>query len=411
MKNNYLKLLFISADKFPPFRVDVTVLFGKEIVNRGHVIDWLMQSDRPLDHTFETQWYGGKAIVGPTDTGTSILSRIKLHFLSIFHDVKMFRILQSKRYDIILVKDKFISGLLAIVASRMFSVKFVYWLSFPFPEDSFFRVKEKTVKYPLLYWLRGFAFYLLLYRIILPRCDHAFVQTEYMKSNIAKKGISIKKMTAVPMAVSIKDVPFYGHNQKEENPQNGPVVVYLGTLIKIRRMDFLLRSFKILLTREKNARLYLVGGSEDPSDEKLLKAEAKKLGIDHAVTLTGFLPQEEAWQYVKKASVCVSPIYPSPIFDVGSPTKLLEYMAMGKAAVANDHPEQQVVLSESKAGICVPYDERAFSEAILYLIKHQDIAHQMGIRGRKYIEERRNYSQTSAVVEKKLLNIINWIES
>ena len=104
--------------------------------------------------------------------------------------------------------------------------------------------------------------------------------------------------------------------------------------------------------------------------------------------------------------MCVSPIYPSPTFDVGSPTKLLEYMAMGKATVANDHPEQRVVLFESKAGICVPYDETAFSEAMLYLIKNQDAAHKMGISGRKYIEERRNYLQTSDVVEQKLLNIV-----
>ena len=103
-----------------------------------------------------------------------------------------------------------------------------------------------------------------------------------------------------------------------------------------------------------------MGGSENASDVQLLQNEAKRLGIDHAVTFTGFLPQREAWQYVEKADVCVSPILPTPILNCGSPTKLLEYMAMGKASVANDHPEQQQIISESKAGICVPYDEKAF---------------------------------------------------
>ena len=170
-------------------------------------------------------------------------------------------------------------------------------------------------------------------------------------------------------------------------------------------MDFLLRSFKKVLKKEKNARLYLVGGSEDPADEKFLESEAKRLRIDHAVTITGFLPQDKAWQYVKEADVCVSPIYPAPIFNCGSPTKLIEYMAMGKAVVANDHPEQRIVISESKAGICVPYEEAAFAEAILYLLKNPDVAKQMGIRGRRYIEKKRNYEQTADLVETKLLEI------
>ncbi len=42
------------------------------------------------------------------------------------------------------------------------------------------------------------------------------------------------------------------------------------------------------------------------------------------------------------------------ILRAASPTKLVEYMAMGKAVVANDHPEQKRVIEESGAGYCVP---------------------------------------------------------
>jgi hypothetical protein len=34
MNKKSLKILFLSADRFPPFRVDVTVLFGKEMIGR-----------------------------------------------------------------------------------------------------------------------------------------------------------------------------------------------------------------------------------------------------------------------------------------------------------------------------------------------------------------------------------------
>lgn len=408
MNPTYLKklqILFLAVDKFPPFRVDVSVLFGKELVNRGHTIDWLLQSEKPINHDMKTQWQGGQAWVGKTDTGPSIWNRLKLHLLNFFNDSKIFKILPHRKYDIIIVKDKFFAGVMTVIASIIYKFKFVYWLSFPFDEDSFIRVKERTVRYPLLYMLRGYLFRSLLYRIIIPGCDHVFVQTEYMKSNMIKKGIPKWKMTAVPMAVSIVDIPFFGHKREFSGSETGPIVLYLGTLIKMRKMDFLLRVFKKVIEHLPNAKLLLVGGSEDKADEEELKMVAKELGVDHAVTITGFLPQPEAWNYVEKAAVCVSPIYPSPIFDVGSPTKLLEYMAMGKAAVANNQPEQRVVIAESQAGICVPYDECQFSEAITYLIRNQDEAHQMGIKGRMYVEKNRNYSNTANTVERILQKI------
>ena len=406
--NTSLKLLFISADKFPPFRVDLSVLFGKEIVGRGHKIDWILQSEMPLNRAYETHWSGCTVFVGPSYPANSIINRCKNHLHSILNDIKMFRLLKRDKYHLILVRDKFISGLLAIVASRLSGITYIYWLSYPFPEASLFRVKDGTARYPFLYWIRGHIFTFLLYRILLPFSDHAFVQTEQMRKNIERKGILKEKMTAVPMAVSIKDIPFFGHQIDGLSDKKEKIVLYLGTLIKVRKMDFLIRSFERVLRKEKNARLYLVGGSEDPADEKFLESEAKRLRTNHAVTITGFLPQNKAWQYVKEADVCVSPIYPVPILDCGSPTKLIEYMAMGKAVVANDNPEQSLVISESEAGICVPFEEAAFAEAILYLLKNPRVAKQMGIRGRKYIENKRNYKQAADLVETKLLEISNY---
>lgn len=172
-------------------------------------------------------------------------------------------------------------------------------------------------------------------------------------------------------------------------------------------MDFLLRTHERVLKKQNNVRLYLVGSSENPLDEQFLRDEAKRLRIEHAVTMTGFLPQNEVWQHVKKADVCVSPIYPAPILNCGSPSKLLEYLAMGKAVVANDHPEQQQVISESKAGICVPYRESDFAEAILYLLTHPEVARRMGYRGREYIEAKRNYRHTADLVEAKFIELSN----
>jgi len=400
-----LKFLFVSSDKYPPFRVDVSVLFGEKMVERGHIIDWLLQSDEPLHDAYQTEWSGCKVYVGPTDNGTSIISRSKKNLYDILHDFKMFCVLRKSKYNFILIKDKFVSALVAIVASKIFKVKFIYWLSYPFPEMYLYEVKEGTARYPLIYWVKGHLLKILSYRIIMPFSDHIFVQTEKMQRDISEHNIPKGKMTPVPMGVSTKEIPFFGYDSEYNRLGKKKIVLYLGTLTKTRRMDFLIRAFEKVLRREQNAKLYLVGGGDDPSDEQLLKDEVQRLGIEDSVFITGFLPQQEAWKHARDADVCVSPLYPTPIYNCGFPTKLIEYMAMGKAVVANDHPEQSLVISESKAGICVPYEEDAFAQAILHLLNHPEEVKEMGIRGREYVEKHKSYEQIADLVERKLLQV------
>jgi len=72
-----LKFLFVSSDKFPPFRVDSTILFGKEMTGRGHSMDWILQSEEPCDKEYQTLWSGCNVWVGATDPGTSLFHRVR----------------------------------------------------------------------------------------------------------------------------------------------------------------------------------------------------------------------------------------------------------------------------------------------------------------------------------------------
>jgi glycosyltransferase involved in cell wall biosynthesis len=401
-----LNILFLASDTFPPFRVDVSVLFGREIVGRGHRVDWLLQDSHSCTTAYFTEWLGSKVLVGPQDNGTSLISRIRKHVYDLIHDCQLFRLLSFGKYDVVLVRDKFIAPLMAIVASKIYNVKFVYWLSYPYPEDFLYQAENKIKGNPLLYSIRGHLLKYLLYYIIIPFSCHTFVQSEKMLENIEVYGISRKMMTPVPMGVPIEQIPFIGYGARLSTKETSKTVLYLGTLSRVRRLDFLLRVFKKVLTHDRNVKLLLVGGGDVPADEQFLMDEAKKMGIEGSVTVTGFLPQQEAWKYVKDADVCVSPIYPTPTLECGSPTKLLEYMAMGKASVANDHPEQALVLAESGAGICVPWDEDAFASAVVSILGDQELRAGMGIRGRDYVEKHRNYNGISRFVEEKLVDIV-----
>jgi glycosyltransferase involved in cell wall biosynthesis len=403
-----LRLLLVSSDTYPPTRVDITVLFGAEFADRGHRIDMILQSEGACRRAYVTDWSGGQVWVGATDAGASLMHRIRKHLIGLWHDTRLFGRLHSGDYDLIVVKDKFLSGIMGLLGALLYKRRFIYWLSYPFPEMYLERARDGTSAHPWLYWVRGTTFQLLLYRLLLPRAAHVFVQSEQMFRDIESHGIAAAKMTPVPMGIqphmfSIRTTDA----ARVRHAGDGPWIVYIGTLARIRRLEFLLRVLVRVRTVAKTARLILVGRGDDPMDESLLLDEARELRLDigTAVELTGQLPRAEALQYVAAADVCVSPVRRSPSLNAGSPTKLIEYMAMGKAVVANDQPEQRSLIEQSGAGYCVPYDEQAFADAILKIAADPVHARQMGQRGRDYVLRHRNYAEIASLVEREMLRL------
>jgi len=402
---NPLTFLFISSDKYIPFRVDVDVLFGRVLSGRGHTIDWILQSEDRCDREYKTRWRDSEVWVGATNQGTGRLARLHKHYLDKKNDFRMMKLIKSKNYDFVQVKDKFISALPALWCARRNNSKFIYWLSYPFPEASICKSKEGSAPYPVFYYLRGLLLKFLLYRIILPRADHVFVQSEQMKKDIMVEGIPGEKLTPVPMGIEPSSFP--QSDSTDDTPGTGKkYVTYLGTMIRARKMEFLIRSFAEVLDHVPEAVLFMVGGGDDPSDISFLEDEADRLGISDSVVFTGFLPMKQAWSYVRKAQVCVSPFYPIPILNSASPTKLVEYMGFGKPVVATNHPEQDLVISQSGAGISVPYDEDAFAGGIIEILSDPVRAEHMGRKGKKYVREHRAYERIADLVEKEYYRVI-----
>jgi glycosyltransferase involved in cell wall biosynthesis len=223
------------------------------------------------------------------------------------------------------------------------------------------------------------------------------VQSEQMKSDLVSYGLQASKLVPVPMGVDLTD--FEGIPMEPPPRDEPPTIAYLGTLAAERRIDFLVRCLAHVVKDQPDARLLLVGDADRSSDLELPKSEARRLGVLDRIEITGFLQRKEAWRRVARGTVCVSPFYPTPILNSTSPTKLVEYMALGRPVVANDHPEQRLVIEASSGGLCVPWDEHAFANAIVRMIRDPVEAEQMGKRGRAYVEAHRDYRRIASCVE------------
>lgn len=380
------RLLFVTYEGWPTFRADVSTLFGKYLCQMGVCSDLVAErteADPPA-------WPGGMALLCP-----SMASRARHHVIKFLHNVRTLLTTRKEQYTAIQVRDLPVSALIGLLAARWKGLRFFYWMSFPIPESSILRAKARGPQAGFKYWfplLHGHLGKWLLYHIVLPRADHVFVQTEQMKNEVVATGIQAERMTAVPMGVDLELA-----QPDKVIPSDDPrlsgrrVLVYLGTLDRARRIDILFEMLTILRKNVSNVLLVLVGDTEDDEYRSWLKNQAQLHNVEDLLIWTGWLPMHEGWRYVRAAEIGLSPIPRSPLLDVGSPTKVLEYLALGIPVVGNDNPDQKQVITESGCGICTPLTARDFAMAVQEILANPDVWATLGNSGRRYVSEHRDY--------------------
>jgi glycosyltransferase involved in cell wall biosynthesis len=114
------------------------------------------------------------------------------------------------------------------------------------------------------------------------------------------------------------------------------------------------------------------------------------------VVLTGWLPREEALRRMADADVGVVTFPEHFVFRISSPTKTVEYMALGIPVVAGNNPDGEELVQQSGAGLTAPRDPDAFAAAVARILDDPALAREMGERGRTFIHEERDYRKQSA---------------
>ena len=405
-----IRMLFLVREAFPTYRVDVDVLFGRELLGRGHQIDFVMQADSAAALSGPIIWRGRTVYLGRSDQGKSKLRRLHRHWLGFWNDLRCLSHAGFDRYDAIQVRDKFATAALALAIARFKGLKFFFWLSFPEPEAQLQGAREGTARFPIVNHIRGRLFGWLLYRWILPHCDHAFVQSEQMRQDLGRRRIDLTKLTPVPMGIDISRLPApVPHKHVHRTSGNDPLLLgYLGTLNRQRKLGVLVEMLAIIRSEGREASLLFVGDGEQAEDRRSIIDLATSLGVQEYVEITGFLPRDAALQRIMQVDIALSPFFPTMVLNSTSPTKLVEYLALGLAVVASRHPEQRAILRATRAGVCVPWHPRHFARAALWIANQTDaVRTRMGERGRTWVLQNRDYARIADAVEQKYAELLH----
>jgi glycosyltransferase involved in cell wall biosynthesis len=382
--------------------VDVTELFLQELRSRGVEQVWFCgPSSKP--GPMRREYLNGVEIIVPPNFGSGffreVLTRLSYWFFETVHLVRQYR----RRPDAILIRDKYWGAVVAYFVARACGSRFLVWLSYPYPEHDTEEAGVTSGWRRYLKLFRAWLGYRMLYRFAMRRADHCFVQSDQMKTDMLARGIPAERMTAVPMAIAKRVFDGFDISTVPADP---PVVLYLGTLIAVRKLEILVDAFAIVAAARPDVRFEFVGDGPVPSDRRCLEERVQKAGLAGVVAFTGQLSMSAALDHVMRASVCVSPFRLTPVLRVASPTKFIEYLALAKPTVGNRHPEHSMIAERSNGALIVEWSPQAFADAILWCLDHPEEARAMALRGRRWVQENRTYDLIGNLVFKELERVL-----
>lgn len=167
--------------------------------------------------------------------------------------------------------------------------------------------------------------------------------------------------------------------------QLGRIVVgYLGIMNPQDHLDNLLKAAHAV--REdfgrKDIVFLLIGGGD--AYQALLKLR-DQLGLKDAVRMPGVLPWASVLSCLAATDMCVQPDPPTPFNVHLTMNKLMEYMALGKPAIAYDMPE-----TRATGGETIYYvdgsDTAALAEAIVKLADDSQLREELGRAAKRRVE-------------------------
>ena len=166
------------------------------------------------------------------------------------------------------------------------------------------------------------------------------------------------------------------------------IIGFIGTFHRWHGAEILAAAFVELAARQQRSGaplplLLMIGDGPHRSAAEQLIANA---GLMEHARFTGLIPQSQGPEYLAACDVLVSPQVPnpdgSPFF--GSPTKLFEYLAMGKAVVASRLDQiGQLLRHEENSLLVSPGDAGELSHALERAINDRDLRARLGSAGRK----------------------------
>lgn len=213
------------------------------------------------------------------------------------------------------------------------------------------------------------------------------VVSEFLRNKCMEYGYDTNRIVKIPNGSNIDEIKPFDQDKARKYlniNKNDTIILSMGHTY-MDTIDLLLDAFSLVLQKERQAKLYLVGNIGSAINN--IKNRVSKLS--NSVVITGEKPFSLILYYLSAANVLVLPMKDSNIEKARFPIRFGDYMASGKPIVSNAVGEIKNIIESEKCGLtCTPNNPEEFSEIVLKVIKNKELQIELGKQSRKSAEEK-----------------------
>ncbi len=286
-------------------------------------------------------------------------------------------------------------GLTAWTLSRIKHVPFLFEVRDLWPQ---FAIAVGVLKNPILVqlaeWLERF-----LYR----NAEQVMVNSPGFVEHVRRLGAKQVELISNGADPAMFDPNDEGLEfRRKHGFENKFVVMYAGAHGMSNDLDVVLESASSLAHRPE-IRFVLIG---DGKEKSALQARAAEMKLQN-LTFLAPVPKTDMPTVLAGADTCIAILKPLEEYKRTYPNKVFDYMAAGRPIVlVIDGVIREVVEAAGCGYFAKPGDTAALTDAISRLAQDKIGSRQMGLRGRKYLEQ--NFSREK--VAERLMKLLEEIK-
>jgi glycosyltransferase involved in cell wall biosynthesis len=234
------------------------------------------------------------------------------------------------------------------------------------------------------------------------RSDQVIVVIDNIKRALVESlKITPDRITVVPNGANTDLFkPIANAREKTGLPVDCHYVGFAGNVAPWQGLDHLVRSAPAVLKEVPDTRFLIVG---DGTSKVEIGALVEELNVTDHFDLVGQVPYPDVPLYINAMDVCIA-------FRKGTPASVMknfEYMACARPVIATNDADNHVV-KEQNAGVLVdPEDAGQVANAIVRLLRDDELRSQMGRNGVEYVVANRTWEAVAREVEATMRAVVD----